>query len=28
MRKKEAAALVAEARGLNKRDVYKITVDL
>jgi len=28
MRKKEAAALVAEARGLNKRDVYKISVDL
>ncbi len=28
MRKKEAAALVASARGLNKRDVYKVTIDL
>ncbi len=28
MRKKEAAALVASARDLNKRDVYKLTVDL
>lgn len=28
MRKKEAAAEVAKARGLNKRDVYKLTIDL
>ena len=28
MRKKEAAAIVAAARGLNKRDVYKVTIDL
>lgn len=28
MRKKEAANLVAQARGLNKRDVYKVTIDL
>lgn len=28
MRKKEAAGIVAEARGLNKRDVYRISVDL
>lgn len=28
MRKKEAAAEVAKARGLNKRDVYKMTIDL
>ncbi len=28
MRKKEAAAEVALARGLNKRDVYKLTIDL
>jgi len=28
LRKKEAAAEVAKARGLNKRDVYKMTIDL
>jgi 16S rRNA (cytidine1402-2'-O)-methyltransferase len=28
MRKKEAAAEVAKARGLSKRDVYKMTIDL
>lgn len=28
MRKKEAAAEVAKVRGLNKRDVYKMTIDL
>lgn len=28
MRKKEAAGIVAEARGLNKRDVYRTSVDL
>lgn len=28
MRKKEAAAEVAKARGLNKRDIYKMTIDL
>lgn len=28
MRKKEAAGEVAKARGLNKRDVYKLTIEL